>query len=75
MSRLLKEHIDRNLPPTWEKMVELMEMVRHQLKAEMPEQLRREGMLRKLSEDPEIWASLDQGVDVAFQLAMRKAEE
>lgn len=75
MSRLLKEHIDRNLPPTWEQMVELMEMVRGQLKAEVPEQVRRESVLRKLSADPEIWESLSLGMEAAFQMAMRKAED
>lgn len=75
MSRLLKEHIDKHLPAEWEDMVDLMERLRQELKGKIPEQSRREKILRTLSEDPDIWSALPAGNGSAYRLAMRKAVE
>ena len=73
MSKILKDHIDKQLPPEWEQMVDLMEKVRQALKDSVPDQRRRETVLRALTEDREVWRSLSFGTETAFQLAMRKA--
>ena len=56
-------------------MVDLMERLRQELKGMIPEQHRRENILRSLSEDPEIWSALPAGNGSAYRLALRKAVE
>ncbi|MBN1109925.1 MAG: bifunctional precorrin-2 dehydrogenase/sirohydrochlorin ferrochelatase [Methanomassiliicoccales archaeon] len=73
MSRHIREHLDLCLPPEWEDMVQVMEMVRQELRSVVEDPHARERTLRTLSEDQEVWEALSSGTEAAFRTAMRKA--
>jgi siroheme synthase (precorrin-2 oxidase/ferrochelatase) len=72
MSRHISKVIDAYLPSALEGMVDLTEALRDQLKVEVPDAREREGLIRRLLEDPEVWRSLETEPGKALQMARRK---
>jgi len=72
MSRHISKVIDASLPPSMEGMVDLTEALRDQLKGELPDAREREGRVRRLLEDPEVWKALGEGPEKALERARRR---
>ena len=72
MSRHISKVIDASLPPSMEGMVDLTEALRDQLKGELPDAREREGRVRRLLEDPEVWKALGEGPEKALEMARRR---
>lgn len=72
MSQHIKGVIDSSLPSVLEDMVDLTERLREQLKRSVPEAAEREGRVRRILEDPDIWKVLETDPGKAYELAVMK---
>lgn len=71
MAKFLRQWLQASLSEDIERMLELQERVRKELKTSVPDQKRREAVTRKILEDPDIWDALEASPDAAYELAMR----
>lgn len=72
MSRYISKVIDASLPPSLESMVDLTEALRDQLKDEVPDAREREGRVRRVLEDLDVWNALETEPARALEMARRK---
>jgi len=75
MSKYLRLKLDAALGPDVEKMVELQENVREQIKKSVKGQKRREEILWGILDDPAVWKALEKSPARALELAMRHARQ
>ncbi|HEY3423067.1 MAG TPA: bifunctional precorrin-2 dehydrogenase/sirohydrochlorin ferrochelatase [Methanocellaceae archaeon] len=71
MAKFLRKWLEAALGEDIERMLVLQERVRGDLKASVPEQRRREAVIQRILEDPDIWDTLEVSPDVAYEMAMR----
>ena len=71
MAKFLRKWLEAALGEDIERMLVLQERVRESLKASVPEQKRREAVIQKILDDPDIWDALEASPDDAYELAMR----
>ena len=75
MSKYIRLKLDAALGPDVEKMVELQENVREQIKKSVKGQKRREEILWGILDDPAVWKALEKSPVRALELAMRHARQ
>jgi precorrin-2 dehydrogenase / sirohydrochlorin ferrochelatase len=71
MAKFLRKWLEAALGEEIERMLVLQERVRGDLKASVPEQKKREAMIKTILEDPDVWDTLEVSPDVAYEIAMR----
>jgi len=71
MAKFLRKWLEAALGEDIERMLVLQDRVRQDLKESVPEQRRREAVIQKILEDPDIWDTLEVSTDAAYEMAMR----
>lgn len=71
MAKFLRKWLESAMGAEIEQMIELQKRVRETLKASVHDQKKREHILTKILEDPDVWDALEASPDVAYELAMR----
>jgi precorrin-2 dehydrogenase/sirohydrochlorin ferrochelatase len=66
VSRFIREHLENELPEL-DAMIGLQHRLRAGLKKKVPDQARRNEILRKVLDDPAVWKLLKKNPDTAFQ--------
>jgi precorrin-2 dehydrogenase/sirohydrochlorin ferrochelatase len=66
VSRFIREHLEKELPEL-DAMIGLQHRLREELKKTVPDQARRNEILRKVLDDPAVWKFLKKDPDAAFQ--------
>ncbi len=72
MSKYLRMQLERALDPCYDRMVELQEELREQVKASVPSQKEREERLWNVLEDQHIWDLLESDPEEARKLALKR---
>lgn len=70
MAKFMRKWLEAALGEDIERMLELQERVRGSLRSSVPEQKRREAVIQKILDDPEIWDTLEASPDAAYEMAM-----
>jgi len=70
MAKFLRKWLDGAMSEDIERMLVLQERVRECLKTSVPEQRRREAVIQKILEDPDIWDALEVSPEAAYEMAM-----
>ena len=71
MAKFLRKWLDGAMGEDIERMLVLQERMREHLKKSVSEQSRREAVIQKILEDPDIWDALEVSPDIAYEMAMR----
>ena len=71
MAKFMRKWLEAALGEDIERMLELQERVRESLKTSVPEQKRREAVIQKILDDPDIWDTLEVSTEAAYEMAMR----
>jgi precorrin-2 dehydrogenase / sirohydrochlorin ferrochelatase len=66
VSRFIREHLEQELPEL-DAMIGLQHRLRENLKKKVPDQIRRNEILRKVLEDPSVWRALKKDPDKAWE--------
>jgi len=69
MSRFIRQHLERTLPESFDRMVDLQEKLREWAKSAIPDQRGRERFLREVLEDEATWQALERNEEEALELA------
>jgi precorrin-2 dehydrogenase / sirohydrochlorin ferrochelatase len=75
MSKFIRLKLEASISPDVEKMVELQEKVREQIKKSVKSQKSREEILWAVLDDPAVWKALEKSPARALELAMRHARQ
>jgi precorrin-2 dehydrogenase / sirohydrochlorin ferrochelatase len=70
MAKFIRKWLEAALGEEIERMLVLQERVRKDLKESVPEQSRREAVIQKILDDPDIWDTLEVSPEVAYEMAM-----
>ncbi len=65
VSRFIREHLERELPEL-DAMIALQQRLRERLKTKVPDQVRRNEILRKVLDDQSVWRTLKKDPDTAW---------
>lgn len=71
MAKFVRKWLEAALGEDIERMLVLQERVRKDLKESVPEQSRREAVIKRILEDPDIWDTLEVSPEVAYEMAVR----
>ena len=71
MAKFLRKWLEAGLGEDIGRMLALQERMRGELKASIPDQRRREVVIQKILEDPEVWDALEVAPDAAYEIAKR----
>jgi precorrin-2 dehydrogenase / sirohydrochlorin ferrochelatase len=66
VSRFIREHLEQELPEL-DRMIGLQRRLREELKKKVPDQIRRNEILRKVLEDESVWRALKSDPDRAWE--------
>ena len=66
VSRFIREHLEQELPEL-DAMIGLQRQLREELKKKVPDQIRRNEILRKVLEDQSVWKALKKDPDTAWE--------
>jgi precorrin-2 dehydrogenase / sirohydrochlorin ferrochelatase len=66
VSRFIREHLEKELPEL-DAMIGLQHRLREKLKKKVPDQARRNEILRKVLDDPAVWKLLKKSPEAAYQ--------
>lgn len=69
MSKYIRHHLERTLPGSFDRMVDLQERLREWAKGAMPDQRGRERFLREVLEDESVWEALARDEEEALSMA------